>query len=203
MQKTARSVVCLAAAGVVLGVAAAQQSTSQRILPREEPVPVSPVCDNCHMTSGSIYECAHFTTDPSEPCDPSICIENTWISAICDYHPGGTLNLCAAVSSSNPADWLVRQHLRRAVGGCFTTDTGGFHEAVRITGDCRSCPSGSIILEVRCVTDAVFCAAGVLIDSSPRGLRRVCGCVPQVGSPDEPIDSEDIIGTTKPTDGGT
>lgn len=202
MRKTARLIACLAATGAVLGSAAAQLPTSKRILPPEESTPLLPVCDNCRMQGGKFYECAHFTPDPLEPCSNNLCIENAWISATCDYHPGGTLNLCAAISSSNPADWLLQQHLRLA--GCFTTDTGDYHEVARITGDCRSCPSNTIIIKARCVTDhAVFCAAGVLIESSLRGLRRVCGCAPQVDSPDEPIGSEDVIPTTKLTDGGT
>lgn len=198
----ARFTACFAGLGVVLTVAIAQQSTPQLILPREETVPLSPLCDNCRMVGDTIYECAHFTSDPSEPCNPSICIENLWISATCDYHPGGTINLCAAVNSSNPADWLVRQSLRRAVGGCFTADTGGYREVARIMGDCRSCPQNSFILEARCLTDAVFCAAGVLIETNPRGLRRVCGCLPEPGVPDNPIGTDDINGTIDPSQGG-
>lgn len=202
MQKLVRFTVCFAGLGVAVTVAVAQQSTPQRILPREETVPLSPICDNCRMVSGTIYECAHFTNDPSEPCNPSICIENVWISATCDYHHGGTINLCAAVSSSNPSDWLVQQNLRRAVGGCFTTDTGEYREAARIIGDCRSCPRYSRILEARCLTDSVFCAAGVLIETSQRGLRHVCGCLPDPSVPDNPIGADDITGTTDPSQGG-
>lgn len=77
MRKTARLIACLAAAGAVLGSAAAQLSTSIRILPPEESTPLSLVCDNCRMEGGRIYECAHFTPDPSEPCSHNLCIENT------------------------------------------------------------------------------------------------------------------------------
>lgn len=63
MQKIVRFTACFAGLGVALTVAVAQQ----RILPREATVPLSPLCDNCRVVSDTIYECAHFTSDPSEP----------------------------------------------------------------------------------------------------------------------------------------
>lgn len=150
-----------------------------------EPIPIKPICDNCRMEGGVIYECAHFTLNPEEPCLYNMCIENRWISAVCDYHPEGdrNFNLCAAIDSSNPADWLVQQQLRWGYG-CFTTDLGDYHEIMRLVGDCRSCPNGTIVLSGRCVTDGAFCAAGLLLETSYRGVRRICGCIP---SPDDPI----------------
>ncbi len=96
-------------------IARAQESTPSFAVPYPvEPIPIKPSCDNCRMEGGVIWECAHFTPDPGEPCSYSMCIENRWISAVCDYHPEGdrNFNLCGAVDSSNPADYLVQQQLR-------------------------------------------------------------------------------------------
>lgn len=166
-------------------MAGAQESTPRFAVPGPvEPIPLKPSCDNCRMEGGAIYECAHFTPDPQEPCSHNRCIENRWISAVCDHYPDGSINLCGAIDSSNPADWLVQQQLRFSIGGCFTTDLGDYHEVVRIIGDCHSCPQGAIVLSGRCVTDAVFCAGGPLLETAYRGIRRICGCIP---------DSNDLV----------
>ena len=128
-----------------------------------------PICDNPHAVVDSIFECAHFTKDPNEPCSSDQCIRNLLNSATCDFHDNrkGAAD-CDVELTTGPE---IVQELVDAP--CFTTDIFGYHLWEVLWRGCKpnECiPNG---WWVRCVTDS---CSGPVIRSAPRGTKKKVGC---------------------------
>jgi len=88
---------------------------------------VDPICDNCHSTSDTIYECGHSPDDPiGTPCATNWCIKNVLNSATCNYKgadwPCLNTNCDTAIDLGALGEVFQRAFYADCPGGYVTRD---------------------------------------------------------------------------------
>jgi hypothetical protein len=131
-----------------------------------------PVCENCHNVSFAFDECAHFTTDPNEPCSTTQCIRNMIDTATCDFFLSRIGPPQCNTHELTTGTWAT-QELRDLVdASCASFDEGPFHLLTTLYRGCGTNCTGNEAL-MRC--DTLGCE-GILAATGSRRPARTCGC---------------------------
>ena len=130
-----------------------------------------PKCENCQLINTTFYECQHEAT---EPCAPSLCIEDIMITASCSsfpYRKGP--EKCNTVDSGVSGQVIQRLYAIPIPMICETSSPGGFHLWTTTYQGCGT-TCNKMTHWVRCDTSS--CAGGILIDQQEHDTIHECGC---------------------------
>ncbi len=131
-----------------------------------------PVCENCHSISFEFYECAHYTSDPNEPCDATHCIRNTIDTAGCERFPHRYGPSKCNTRELTTGTWAVQEVVELQDMSCASYHDGPPHHLTTLYKGCgATCAAENILM--RCDT---FGCEGPAVDIFERKPGRSCGC---------------------------
>jgi len=134
-----------------------------------------PACENCSPKTTTFYECAHYTSNPAEPCDQTHCIEDAMMTASCDSFPDRIgPPACNTFNTGVPGQVVQTLYLLPIPQSCNASNSGGFH---LWTTTAHGCGAVCDVLThfVRCDAPTA-CAGGIPIATNKIDMVHACGC---------------------------
>lgn len=155
-------------------------------------------CKGCQDKRAIVYECHHFTMEPSEPCNTTMCIENHLKLKTCTYVPNGRRQDCRVLLDPNPRTHHIKQIVKELPPGrsCRTNMINPTIFMKTWIG-CPECHP--FVVEIRCKTDR---CEGRVLRTPTLPYRFVCSPRPcPAPEPGEITPPEEItpLGGINPT----